>query len=519
MSDPSYQRKVYIRQGGDEMVVASGGRVVVEPGGAIDGMATVKSYGAVDDGATDCAAAFALGFAAVDELIVPAGSYSASSLTVPTGKTLVLQRGAYLQVTGTTISVQGQIRTPSAILGPPGLCGAIGDSRAQGATWTYPGTSIKTIDSLFYHSELRTKGALLQSIPHAKGAASSLTTALDTQITSLFAESVTPSYCYILSGTNDAVDVTAAEQVRRFVNAWLRLLGKGIVPIHIADLPRQQSGYTAARASRNRQCQDRLAVLADAIGVVFIDPVDLMTDYSTSAGDPLAANYNADLVHQNPVGNWAMAGRIATALSGKLQIPAMGYLAPTTNASVYHATNNPNGNSWTNAQFIGTAGSVSSGVTGEAPTGYTASRSFGSSTTATSAVVARADGVPGNWWECTVSSASGLHEFALTASLLAGVAGQTVIASVDIDCSGLTGNANAILWLDQTGAAATTAIKVGQNTGTKGGSPAAYSGRVSTGAFLLAAGTTSCRVRLVAQFTDGHSGVIRFGNPYFAILP
>lgn len=35
MADPSYGPKVYMKQGGDEQVVASGGVINVEPGGTI----------------------------------------------------------------------------------------------------------------------------------------------------------------------------------------------------------------------------------------------------------------------------------------------------------------------------------------------------------------------------------------------------------------------------------------------------------------------------------------------------
>lgn len=35
MADPTYGQKVYIKQGGDEQVVASGGEINIEPGGMI----------------------------------------------------------------------------------------------------------------------------------------------------------------------------------------------------------------------------------------------------------------------------------------------------------------------------------------------------------------------------------------------------------------------------------------------------------------------------------------------------
>src|SRR5690348_14089245 len=38
MPDESYNTKVYMKQGGDEMVVASGGKITIEPGGEVDGI-------------------------------------------------------------------------------------------------------------------------------------------------------------------------------------------------------------------------------------------------------------------------------------------------------------------------------------------------------------------------------------------------------------------------------------------------------------------------------------------------
>lgn len=42
MADPLYNVKVYEKQGGDEVVVASGGKITEEPGGAILGRATLN---------------------------------------------------------------------------------------------------------------------------------------------------------------------------------------------------------------------------------------------------------------------------------------------------------------------------------------------------------------------------------------------------------------------------------------------------------------------------------------------
>lgn len=46
MPDSSYTTKVYDKQGGDELVVASGGKITEEPGGAILGRQVINAYAA-----------------------------------------------------------------------------------------------------------------------------------------------------------------------------------------------------------------------------------------------------------------------------------------------------------------------------------------------------------------------------------------------------------------------------------------------------------------------------------------
>lgn len=486
----------------------------------VDGLPTAKSAGAVANGTADDVAALATRFAAGSTTVLTPGTYSASSLTVPYGKTLVIQRGAQLQISGTTISIQGQVRAPDAVFGPPGLCASIGDSRASASAYAIPGTSLTTLNTLWTMCMLRTKGALQWTPELSFAIGGSTTTSLYAQITSLAAAARLPRYCYILSGTNDDSGVSADEQVRRFVNAWLRLLGMGIVPIHICDLPRVQSSYTAALCSRNRQCQARLATLARHMGVIFIDGTTVMTDYSNTTGDPLAASFSTDLIHQSPVGNYAIAGVLADLLLGKMMVPAWGHLASPTGADVYHATNNPYGNNWTNPLFIGTGGAKGTGVTGNVPTGYTCTRNTGADS-AVCDVEARTDGVAGNWWKTTVSVTAALNEFIINQATFAGVAGQTVVFAADVYCTGMTLLASATIELNQTGVGSSTAWKGGDNASsaaTSGDTPATYAGRLAIGPFVLQEGCTSVRARLTAKFPTGSAGVVRFGNPYYAIL-
>lgn len=49
MSDDTYQTKVYETQGGDELVIASGGRLTIEAGATVTGLAAVTIQAAVAD--------------------------------------------------------------------------------------------------------------------------------------------------------------------------------------------------------------------------------------------------------------------------------------------------------------------------------------------------------------------------------------------------------------------------------------------------------------------------------------
>jgi len=56
MADATYQPKVYLKQGGDELVVASGGAINVETGGAIKANGTQASaIASLTDGTTGTA--------------------------------------------------------------------------------------------------------------------------------------------------------------------------------------------------------------------------------------------------------------------------------------------------------------------------------------------------------------------------------------------------------------------------------------------------------------------------------
>lgn len=73
MADETYGPKVYLKQGGDELVVASGGKITVESGGAIENSGTTYVVTAPDDTTIEVNGS--------DKLGVKAGSIGADQVT------------------------------------------------------------------------------------------------------------------------------------------------------------------------------------------------------------------------------------------------------------------------------------------------------------------------------------------------------------------------------------------------------------------------------------------------------
>jgi hypothetical protein len=93
--------------------------------------------------------------------------------------------------------------------------------------------------------------------------------------------------------------------------------------------------------------------------------------------------------------------------------------------------------------------------------------------------------------------------------------------AADGHVSGVTGRCSASMQLNQNGTTSATLMNIGDNpTGGSidGAPPAAYSGRYVSGPFMVQADCTSVRARMSAKDTTGASGVIRFGNPYLAVI-
>lgn len=90
MTDTTYQTKVYIKQGGEELVIADGGKITVESGGSIEGIGL--------DGNVAVAA---------DVLAIPLTAAHVSKTTGADAEALTLANGTPGQVITITLTVDG----------------------------------------------------------------------------------------------------------------------------------------------------------------------------------------------------------------------------------------------------------------------------------------------------------------------------------------------------------------------------------------------------------------------------
>jgi hypothetical protein len=95
MSDKTYTRKIYHKQGGDEMVVASGGKLTIEDGGALN-MESGADISIVSGGDVDIATGAAVNVQTGGEVIVETGG----QITVQSGGELEVESGGNVQIEG-----------------------------------------------------------------------------------------------------------------------------------------------------------------------------------------------------------------------------------------------------------------------------------------------------------------------------------------------------------------------------------------------------------------------------------
>jgi lysophospholipase L1-like esterase len=392
---------------------------------------------------TDNAAAVA---ALTGHRLVLPGVHRVSSLTVAAGAVLTMSAGArFVLDDGGAITLNGRV-AQAAMLGGldfllPGWLGAVGDSISVRGTALNSATV--QANCLGQWIAAYSGGLLIPDPSLYYGAAGTLTSDLDGQITSLLATG-TPAACLVISGTNDGSTVTSAQQVSRIVNACFRLLSVGILPLVVSILPRSATISTAIRA-RNAATNARLGWLLPRIGALYYDGHRVLGDGSSTVGDPLSGTFE-DGIHPNAAGMLLLGSAMGADLLSRFG-GFYGFDRSFNGGDAYDATLAPAAYCQyvPNPTFAGTGGSlVGSGTatSGQAPNSWVFQRNTG---TVVGAIAVGARSAPfANQRQATITiprPGSGTAQFTFYANMLGpnpGPQGSRVICGMDIGVSGST---------------------------------------------------------------------------------
>lgn len=531
---------------------ADAGSILLDSGRTLadklDETISVKDFGAVADGATDAAAAFAAAFAAsAGEVLVPPGTYALSALVVPGNKRLKLQRGARLVITTTTasIDVKGEIVAQDLAFGAPGKIGSLGDSRSTGGGVSFASSpQYKKLKSVVNWIEVLTKGAIFVDALHNQGIGGSNTASLlSTQIPNFIADGAPyPRYCFILCGANDAIGAATWEkQVTDVVNTWLWLLSLGSLPIQCANIPQSIATYGASIAQRTAAFNRFLRNLAPRFGIPFIDIVADLTDPASKTGEILASHYEPDGIHENGLGTYIIAKRFVERYGDRLDPNPylLGHQGSRTGADSYHATYNRFGNFVPNPMFLGTGGGAWGNITGTFPDDFVQAGAWGDMRmrrlntganpfTATAALEPRTDGMPGQWLVITrtdnddAGANDAFYELSIPVPSSGLLVGDVIGASMDFSTIVTAGITFPWLQIACIGASPAMDQWVGHfENGGIGGTvpPASATGRLIAEPFAIPSGTTSIRVRFMAKWWGTGRGTIKLANPFFGLIP
>jgi lysophospholipase L1-like esterase len=160
---------------------------------------------------------------------------------------------------------------------------------------------------------------------------------------------------------------------------------------------------------------------AAANGCIYIDTYTGTVDGGFTDGRPRSGMLN-DTVHPAQQGAQYIGGLLAAQLIAKA------------GTGTQRASGSA-GNLLTNGYMSGTTGTISTGATGTAPTSWTVSRSAGADATVTATIVARSDGIAGNWMRLQCAATAGSQQIrAQHATVTLATAGLAVGDSAYIEC-------------------------------------------------------------------------------------
>lgn len=198
-----------------------------------------------------------------------------------------------------------------------------------------------------------------------------------------------PGFVRVLMGTNDpqpGVTWVPSATLDNIVTACRAFIAAGIVVMLVPILPKSSQGSLSSQEFSNAQKgfqwinrQLRAFAFAQPRGTIVVADCDVaLADQTNAAYVPIAGSTNDGL---HPVGFGAnrMAGAESVAVGGLLSPVNLSISGQQT---AFDATYNPSGNRLPSGQMIGTSGTAGTGVTGEVASGWSLSRTTGSTVTA-----------------------------------------------------------------------------------------------------------------------------------------
>jgi lysophospholipase L1-like esterase len=395
-----------------------------------------------------------------------------------------------------------------------------GDSRtadggANPGTWTR-----KSNRMVSYWIEALTRGAVqFPSTLNTAVGGSTSTAILARMPASIAAAKAAGASGFLLLGcaTNDpGASITLATSLANLTAIEGLVKGAGMVCVWIGELPRGDTSFTGAGLSTTAQREHLAQVARWQQGrniyknVVTVSPWGDLADVATAANDALGyarVGLMYDGLHPSPAGAYRIALRALPAFQA-LFGPAAGRWnnAPLTGADLYSATNlfglvtlNPN--------MGGTAGSLTTGVTGSAPDSWAVSNNCNGTFAVVSSLVTDTDGT--RWWRhvCSGTTGTGNQYYRIRQDVNAGTRGvaigtkysaaaawrtqaaHTGLLAVDVSCWG--GASNGVEF--SSAGVAGLATEAGFTTD-------ALDCAISSSPFALPASSTALRTAIVLTF-------------------
>jgi len=200
------------------------------------------------------------------------------------------------------------------------------------------------------------------------------TRVVGTQLTQALADNI--DICIVHIGTNSIGVETTANMVTEYTEIFTRLRNNGtfciIMPIRVHNSPLSYTGTDLLQFSYINNWIEEYS--RTQRGMLYLDVNQIYMDFSTGNAQSI---YLRDGVHDNQRSAQMMGKYVGGVINSLIVDTTARFMSL---GDVYDATNNRTGNLVANGLLAGSAGSLTNGATGAAPTSWTGSRAVNSGT-------------------------------------------------------------------------------------------------------------------------------------------